>query len=421
MSRRPKQQALALRMQPIAPGERRPVEVIKVDRPTPDDLGPGDVLVRVKRVMVCRTDREIATTPGHGTPTRGCEPYARILHEAGGQILARGSEVPGTLQDGDWVSLLVRQGAGCPACEAGLPQRCYRWQEDITEFGIFHTPGFGCETVIVPHTHAVPLPPGLDPAYGSFGEPASIGGHALGRCWHIARGSQYPERWDQPERWNPPFWGLPWGARRKPVVLFLGAGGVALPSIPLFLREGFDCIVAAWTRRDPRALKQRLIDQLGARYVSLQDFIEIPDPDDRSRWNWHLDAMKRLVPEGFFDAVVDMCGDSETVLRALAQLHAPGTLFMLSSITAGSRPVSIDADRLLYDLVMNNAQIAGIVNAERLHFRLGLEGLKYACELHDDWPAQLLTHRFDNLEEMSRTFWDVLDDHRTIRAHLDFF
>jgi threonine dehydrogenase-like Zn-dependent dehydrogenase len=405
----------------IRPGRRRQFEVIEVDKPTPDDLGPNDVLVDIKRAMVCNTDKEMASTAGHGNPTVGIEPYSRILHEAGGRIAAKGRHVPSGVNVGDWVSMLIRQGSGCPACEAGKPHRCYRWKKEITEFGIFRTPGFGCETVMLPHTHVVPIPEGLDPSYCSFGEPSSIGGHSLGRLWHVARGSQYPEKWDKPEFWNPPFWGTAWGKRKRPTILVLGAGGIGLPSIPIFLKEGFECIVAAWTKPDPNALKQKLLAQLGIRYVSIQDYIEIGDPTDRSTWRWHLDYMKELAPEGFFDAVIDLCGDSETVIRAVAQLNEPGTIFALTSITGGERVIRIDSDSLLHDLVMNNVQIAGIVNAEPLHFQLGLEGLKYACELHNDWPGQLLTHKFQNLEEMAGTLWDILDDRRHIRTYIDFF
>jgi threonine dehydrogenase-like Zn-dependent dehydrogenase len=53
----------------IRPGRRRQFEVIEVDKPTPDDLGPNDVLVDIKRAMVCNTDKEMASTAGQAAST----------------------------------------------------------------------------------------------------------------------------------------------------------------------------------------------------------------------------------------------------------------------------------------------------------------------------------------------------------------
>lgn len=396
MKRRQKMEALALEMTDVQGGGRRPMRVVEVDRPEPDDLGPGDVLVRVRRAMFCLTDKELGSQPGHGIPTEGVlvpglGPVTLVGHEAGGTIIAAGAEVP-QRRVGEDVTLMVREGGDCAACRAHRSDMCYRWTEpgEMGEHGIFRLPGWICSHAVVPQTHALRIPEGLDPALSCFGEPASIGGKAL--CEARIVGQRYPGWGVQDERGN------------EPAALVLGAGGVGLPTVPTLMAHGFQVVVAAWTVYDPDDphLKASLVNRLGARYVSTQQ-VTVPE-------------LKALAPKGRYDLIVDMCGRSDVVAEVMTELCDPGTIIVLTSITGGDRQVAFPSDRFLHNITMNNGTIIGIVNASVSHFQTGLAGIIWAESRQPGWTEALITRRFSSLSQAAEGFWEVMDDSGNIRA-----
>ena len=392
MIKREKMEALALDMGSALESGRAPVKVIEVDRPTAEDLGPGDVLVEIRRAMFCLTDKEIGSQGEHGTPTEGYDQYglgevALIGHEAGGTVLAVGEGVDSG-RVGDEVALMVREGGDCVACRAGRPDMCYRWRDDgeMGEHGIFRLPGWMCSHAVVPQSHALRIPEGLDPKLSCFGEPSSIG------CEAKIVGQRYPGWGDRDERGN------------EPAALVLGAGGVGLPTVPILLAAGFRVVVAAWTKYDadhPHK-KARLVEQLGARYVSTQQVA--------------VRELKALAPKGRFDLIVDMCGRSDVVAEVMVELCDPGTVMALTSITGGEARVDFPSDRFLHNITMNNGTVIGIVNADVSHFLTGLSGIRWAEQTSPGWTESLITHRFSSLTEAASGFWEVMDDSSNIRA-----
>ena len=396
---RPKMQALALDMGQREHERRRQVRVVEVERPTEDDLGPGDVLVQIQRAMFCLTDKEIASQAGHGVPTEGVDhlglgPVALIGHEAGGTIVGAGGEVD-PARVGQSVALMVREGGDCVACRAGRADMCYRWTEqgEMAEHGIFRLPGWMCSHAVVPAAGAVPVPEGLAPGLACFGEPSSIGGKSL--CEARIVGQRYPG------------WGEPDEQGNRPAALVLGAGGVGLPTVPVLLSAGFEVVVAAWTRYDPQRphLKAAMVERLGARYVSTQQT--------------GVARLKEMAPKGRFDIIVDMCGRSDVVAEVMTELCDPGAVVVLTSITGGDRRVDFPSDRFLHNITMNNGTVIGVVNADVSHFEAGLAGIAWAEQRSPGWTEALITRRFEGLAEAAAGFWDVMDDPANIRAAVE--
>src|SRR5687768_8739515 len=99
----------------VYPGRAGSVHLTRLPRPT---AGPGQAVVRVRRVGVCGTDREIID--GHvGVPPPGSDELV-LGHEVLGVVEVVGDGVP-NLKPGDLVSATVRRPDGCPACLSGQP------------------------------------------------------------------------------------------------------------------------------------------------------------------------------------------------------------------------------------------------------------------------------------------------------------
>src|SRR5918992_6094833 len=122
----------------IHPGQANSLHLTEIPR---DEPGPGEVLVRVRQVGICGTDRELIHG-SFGTAPAGATSLV-LGHEMLGKIEAVGPDVfdftPGQL-----VTATVRRPDGCPACAAGQPDMC-QWL-DYTERGIAGLHGFMTES-----------------------------------------------------------------------------------------------------------------------------------------------------------------------------------------------------------------------------------------------------------------------------------
>lgn len=112
--------------------------------PTPE-VGPGDVLVRVRAAAVCGTDLRIFAS-GFSKPDAGGSERGRILgHELAGDIEEVGSEVTG-FSPGDRVTVAPNIGCGtCAQCVRGLDHLC----PDYKAIGVSLDGGFA-EYVLFP-------------------------------------------------------------------------------------------------------------------------------------------------------------------------------------------------------------------------------------------------------------------------------
>lgn len=150
---------------------RQPGELRRLER-DPNQMGPGQALIRIRRIGVCGTDFHAF---------QGNQPYftyPRVLgHELSGVIEAIDPDLRRGLQIGDVVAIVPYLHCGqCVACRLGKPNCCVH----LEVFGV-HRDGGMQETLAVPTTHLVKAE-GLSLDQAAILEPLSIGAHAVRRA-----------------------------------------------------------------------------------------------------------------------------------------------------------------------------------------------------------------------------------------------
>lgn len=147
-----------------------PWEMTVEERPDPQP-GDGDTLLEIIATGICGSDL-------HGyTGENGRRHPGQIMgHETVGRVLA---DPTGTYAAGSLVTVNPVIGCrSCPACAAGVPQRCIRRRvigvapEIVSAFA---------ERMTVPAHNVVPLPDDTPADVGSLVEPLSVGYHAAQR------------------------------------------------------------------------------------------------------------------------------------------------------------------------------------------------------------------------------------------------
>ncbi len=150
----------------IAP---RKVEIIDIPRP---ELGPADVLVKVKVLGLCGSD--LNTYRGLNPLVR----YPRIPgHEIAGEVVSTGSQVKGKVERGAVVSISPYTACGnCYPCTTGRPNTCRNNQTMGNQ-----REGAAVEYIIVPSENIL-LPEIRDPDKIALIEPLSVGLHGCNRA-----------------------------------------------------------------------------------------------------------------------------------------------------------------------------------------------------------------------------------------------
>ena len=142
---------------------------LRDDLPEPA-AGPGEAVVRIRRVGICGTDMHAF---------KGNQPYftyPRILgHELAGTIESIGANEAG-LREGDQVAVIPYLHCGtCIACRRGRTNCCV----NMRVLGV-HTDGGMRERIAVPVTHLIKTE-GLTLDQTALLEPLAIGAHAVRR------------------------------------------------------------------------------------------------------------------------------------------------------------------------------------------------------------------------------------------------
>lgn len=342
-------------MQAVAvfPGRR---EVRMVDHPEPRIQAPGEVKVRMLEVGVCGTDREICEFE-YGTSPPGCD-YFVLGHESLGEVvetapdvtdLAAGSLVVGTVR-------LPCPHASCSPCRAARQDFCETG--DYGEHGIKDLHGFMTELVVERRENLHPLPPALRDV-GVLVEPLTIAEKALIEARAIA--SRLPfER-----------------GRRTAAVI--GAGPVGLLGAMALVEAGYRTLV--YSRSPEPNPKAAIAQAVGAEYVSSE----------------LVPVEKFAARAGRIDLVYEAAGAPQVAFDLLPRM-APNALFVFTGVPARGEPVSLDAGRLAYNLVLNNQAVMGTVNAGPDAFAAAIAGL--TCFMAR-WPTavrSLITARWKPAE-----------------------
>ena len=245
-----------------------------IERPMPV-AGPGEVLVRIRRIGVCGTDMHIY---------QGDQPYLSYPRVMGHELAGEVAEAPrgSKLKAGDPVYVVPYIACGsCIACRAGKTNCCMKLQV----LGV-HRDGGMCEYLALPEANVFPAGDiGLDAA--AMVEFLAIGAHAVARS----------------------------GVRAGQRALVVGAGPIGMGVILFARLRG--AIVTALDGRAERLSVAR--DALGASsIVSL-------GPDDAAQLAAETNGE-------FYDAVFDATGNANAMQRGLSFVAHGGALIYVSLV-----------------------------------------------------------------------------------------
>lgn len=332
----------------VFPGERR-VGLVEVDEPKISF--PTEVKLRMLEIGVCGTDREICHFR-HGVPPEGSE-FLVLGHESLAEVVEMGAGVR-RFRPGDLAVPMVRQSCTHPDCGAcrARPDFCYTG--NFRERGIKQLHGFMTEFVVDDEDHLNPVPRQLR-EIAVLVEPLTIAEKALAQITTIQRR-------------------LPW-RRSGGRAVVLGAGPVGLLGAMTLVNAGFQTCI--YSREEPGDQRAGVAAQIGASYISSQ---------------------MQPVPEfagsvGNVDVVYEALGASQTALELLDMLGADG-IFCFTGVPRHGEPVSINAARLLHNLVLKNQVILGTVNAGRESFEAAIRDLGVFYQRWPDAVRSLITRRY---------------------------
>ncbi|MCW5977423.1 MAG: alcohol dehydrogenase catalytic domain-containing protein [Bryobacteraceae bacterium] len=147
--------------------ERR---LITRDVAEPESPAGSQVLLRVREIGVCGTDRELAGFR-LGFPPEGAD-FLVIGHEALAQVVETGPAVK-HLRPGDWVAPMIRRPCHppCPSCARGRPDLCFA--PVLKERGIFGLDGYFAEYAVDEEADLARVPEELVD-YAVLMEPLSV-------------------------------------------------------------------------------------------------------------------------------------------------------------------------------------------------------------------------------------------------------
>lgn len=329
--------------------KQRELRIVEVAEPRPED--EHDVLVRVREVGICGTDREICDFH-YGTPPAGAD--ALVLgHEALGEVVNVGPAVE-TLKPGDLVALTVRRpcpDAECVACRVGRQDFCTTG--DFRERGIKQANGFMTE-LVVEHEHYLVRVPHTLAEVGVLVEPLTIAAKAAVNLETIL--GRYP--WE------------PMGLR----ALVLGAGPIGLLGAMACVARNIRTFVYSLEPADSD--RARLARSIGADYVSARDT--------------GLSELASRV--GSVDLIFEAVGTARVAFAALEAL-APNGVCVFSGVPSGDKTIEIELDTIMRNIVLKNQVLFGTVNASRFAFEASVQKLEQFMTLFPDAVQSLITER----------------------------
>ncbi|HXJ22050.1 MAG TPA: glucose 1-dehydrogenase [Polyangia bacterium] len=340
-----------------------------VERPSPKIERDDQVRLRMLDVGVCGTDHEIARFE-YGTPPAG-EPYLVMGHESLGEVVEVGGAVSG-IQKGDLVVTTVRRSCGrpeCRPCKHDRPDFCLTGA--YTERGIKGLHGFMTDEVVDREKNMHVVPPEIADI-AVLTEPLTIAEKALIELDSIL--VRMP--WIDPKIEE----------KRGLNGVVLGAGPVGLLGALALLVRGFDTwVYSLESASSPRA---KWVESLGARYLEAKSLA--------------VGDLGKRMPN--VDLIFEATGSANVAFAALPAIGKNGVL-IFTGVPGRKSDVTVDAERVMRNLVLGNQLIYGTVNAGPPSFDHAIRDLG---RFKARWPQQvrsLITGHFP-----PETIGDVLAD-----------
>jgi len=287
---------------------------------------PTEVKLRMLEVGVCGTDKDICAF-AYGTPPPGQDRFV-LGHESLGEVVEAGPGVA-DLRAGDLVVSTVRlpcPDANCAACRAGHYDFCMTG--NYREHGIKGLDGFMTEFVVEDRHNLHPVARELREV-AVLVEPLTIAEKALIEVREI----QQRLHWD--------------GGQQLAVVL--GSGPVGLLGAMVLVNAGFETYV--YSRSPKPNAKADVAEGVGARYISSEET--------------SIDQMAEQV--GNIDLIYEAAGAPQFAFEVLKHLGSNG-IYVFTGVPRDQAPVEFDTERIMYNLVLKNQVVVGVVNAGRQAF-----------------------------------------------------
>jgi len=330
-----------------------------VDVPKPQLQDATGVLLRVREVGLCGTDREIISFE-HGSPPPGSD---RLIlgHESLAEVVEVGRSVQ-SLRPGDLVVAIVRRPCSHPECRpclAGRSDFCITGQ--FTERGIKEADGFLTDYALDDEEYLVKVPKPLADVAVLI-EPLTVVAKAVVQARAILDRLPYEP-----------------GLQRG---LVLGAGPIGLLGAMALVANGYETVV--YSREPDESDRSKLIHSVGASYVSAS--------------SQPLETLTERTGE--FDVILEAVGFAPVMMAASRLLRANGVA-VLTGIPGEGAATEITVGRSLRDLVLKNQVVFGTVNAGRRDYVSAIQQLEQFMTLFPESTRTLITHRVP-LSEASR-------------------
>ena len=313
-------------------GPNRPLALREVDVPT--ELGPGEILCRVRMSTICGSDlhtvfgrrpEPVPSILGHEIVGEIVDHHAHDLRDSNGMPLSRSDRVTWSIA----ASCLA-----CRYCRTGMPQKCVR----LRKYGHLplneppHITGGYCEYVcLMPGTALFKVPPGLSDEVIT---PANC---------TLATAQNAVERV---------------ALSQKDTVLIQGAGLLGLYLCGLAGSEGCACIIVT----DPDPERLQMARRFGAHHCLCVD--------DRERAEL-VRRVRACCPNGSLTVSFEACGAREAPGIAADALDIGGRILLAGLVTPMSL-LDIDANQVIRKYLT----IAGIHNYEPAHLRKAVDFLR---------------------------------------------
>ncbi len=346
----------------------------ELSAPSIDDLPGGrGVLVKVLRVGLCGTDREIQAGE-YGAPPPGFD-FLILGHESLGVVERVGSNVA-ALAPGDYVVARVRRPGNSPYDAIGMQDMST--DDQYYEHGINLLHGFFTEYYVDTPEFLTKIPAGIRDV-GVLTEPMTVVEKGVSQAYEIQRRLRI---------WSPN------------VAAVLGAGPVGLLATLLLRLRGLDVVTIA--QQESPYLNSDLVEALGARYVSTRE----------------MSLAEMASAYGPFDLMFEATGFSPLVFESMQVLGKNGVLVM-SSVTGGDRTVEVPADAINMGFVLGNKVAVGTVNAAGEHYQAASQDMALAEAIYPGWLSRLLTHPVRGLDNYRKAFELLNGREQVIKAYIE--
>ena len=358
----------------VFPGKPNSIHLAELPEPSVDDIPDGrGVLVEVLRVGVDGTDKEINDAE-YGDAPEGYD-FLVTGHESFGRVLEVGPNVR-DLEPGDYVVATVRRPGSSIYDRIGT----YDMTTDGTyyERGINLRHGYLTECYVDDPEYIVRVPAALKEV-GVLLEPTSVAEKGIEQAYEIQRRLKV------------------WRPERAAVV---GAGTLGLLATLILRLRGLE--VTTLARTEPPTLNSKLVEALGARYISTR---RIP--------------LKEVAEEhGPFDIIFEATGVSSVAFESMEALGRNGVL-VLTGISGGDRTVEVPGDHIMLGFVLGNKVAVGSVNANRTYFERGVQDMALAEAQYPGWLGRLLTHPVQGLESYEEMIRLLTEEKGAIKVFVE--